>query len=243
MKNLLFAREASMRFRNREEARSLLTERLAQYRGQHPLVLGIPRGGVPLAALVAQRLDGDLDVMLVHKLRAPFQPELAVGSIDESGRVYLAPFAEDLAIDERALDVEKRAQLATLRQRRQRYTAARAPLDIAGRTVILVDDGLATGSTAIAAVRSARAQRAGRIVVAVGVAPPATLSRLRSEADEVVCLYAPPAFGAVGEFFADFSEVTDDDVISLLAASAASTKTRQSPATAADRIGPIPDRR
>jgi predicted phosphoribosyltransferase len=197
-----------------------------------------------MAALVAQRLDGDLDVMLVHKLRAPFQPELAVGSIDESGRVYLAPFAEDLAIDERALDVEKRAQLATLRQRRQRYTAARAPLDVAGRTVILVDDGLATGSTAIAAVRSARAQRAGRIVVAVGVAPPATLSRLRSEADEVVCLHAPPAFGAVGEFFADFSEVTDDDVISLLATSVASARTRQSPApTAADRERPMPERR
>jgi predicted phosphoribosyltransferase len=197
-----------------------------------------------MAALVARRLDGDLDVMLVHKLRAPFQPELAVGSIDESGRVYLAPFAEDLAIDERALDVEKRAQLATLRQRRQRYTAARAPLDVAGRTVILVDDGLATGSTAIAAVRSARAQRAGRIVVAVGVAPPATLSRLRSEADEVVCLHAPPAFGAVGEFFADFSEVTDDDVISLLATSVASARTRQSPApTAADRERPMPERR
>jgi predicted phosphoribosyltransferase len=211
-----------MRFRNREEAASLLAERLDQYRGQRPLVLGIPRGGVPMAAVVARRLEGDLDVMLVHKLRAPFQPELAVGSIDESGRVYLAPFAEDMAIDERALDVEKRAQLATLRQRRQRYTAARAPLDPAGRTVILVDDGLATGSTAIAAVRSARAQRAGRIVVAVGIAPPATLSRLRSEADEVVCLYAPPAFGAVGEFFADFSEVTDDDVVGLLAASVAS---------------------
>jgi predicted phosphoribosyltransferase len=197
-----------------------------------------------MAALVAQRLDGDLDVMLVHKLRAPFQPELAVGSVDESGRVYLTPFADDLAIDERVLDAEKRAQLTTLKQRRQRYTAARAPLDLAGRTVILVDDGLATGSTAIAAVRSARAQRAGRIVVAVGVAPPATLSRLRSEADEVVCLHAPPAFGAVGEFFADFSEVTDDDVISLLATSVASARTRQSPApTAADRERPMPERR
>jgi predicted phosphoribosyltransferase len=220
-----------MRFRNREEAASLLAERLDRYRGQHPLVLGIPRGGVPMAALIARRLEGDLDVMLVHKLRAPFQPELAVGSIDESARVYLAPFAEDLAIDERALDAEKREQLATLRQRRQHYTAARAPSDPAGRTVILVDDGLATGSTAIAAVRSARAQRAGRIVVAVGVAPPATLSRLRSEADEVVCLYAPPAFGAVGEFLADFSEVTDDDVINLLAASTAATGTLKSSAS------------
>jgi predicted phosphoribosyltransferase len=205
-----------MRFQNREEAAALLAEQLDQYRAQRPLVLGIPRGGMPMAALIARRLDADLDVMLVHKLRAPFQPELAVGSVDESGRVYLAPFAEGVAIDERALDAEKRAQLATLRERRMRYTAARPPLDVSGRTVILVDDGLATGATAIAAVRSARAQRAARIVVAVGVAPPAAISRLRREADEVVCLYAPSEFGAVGEFFADFSEVTDDDVVRLL---------------------------
>jgi predicted phosphoribosyltransferase len=209
-----------VRFQNREEAAALLAERLDGYRGQRTLVVGIPRGGMPMAALIARRLDADLDVMLVHKLRAPFQPELAVGSIDESGRVYMAPFAEDLAIDERALDAEKRAQLATLRARRERYTAARPPFDVSGRTVILVDDGLATGSTAIAAVRSARAQRASRIVVAVGVAPPATVSRLRREADEVVCLYVPSEFGAVGEFFADFSEVTDDAVVRLLAEAA-----------------------
>jgi predicted phosphoribosyltransferase len=219
-----------MQFRNREEAASLLAERLKRYRGTRPVVLGIPRGGVPMAAIVAARLDAELDVMLVHKLRAPFQPELAVGSIDESGRVYLAPFAEDLAIEARALDAEKREQLATIRQRRARYTAARAPVELAGRTVILVDDGLATGSTAIAAIRSARAQRAGRIVVAVGVAPPETVTRLRTEADEVVCLHAPPRFGAVGEFFDDFSEVTDADVIRLLAASVSSPQAPNSPA-------------
>ena len=206
-----------MRFRNREEAASLLAERLKQYSGRHPVVLGIPRGGMPMARVIAQRLAADLDVMLVHKLRAPFQPELAVGSIDEAGRVYLAPFAGDLAIAEDDLDAEKREQLATLKRRRERYTAAHPRVSLAGRTVILVDDGLATGATAIAAVRAARAERASRIVVAVGVAPSATLSRLGEEADEVVCLHAPAEFRAVGEFFADFSEVTDDDVVRLLA--------------------------
>jgi predicted phosphoribosyltransferase len=212
-----------MRFRNRTEAAALLAARLDRYLDERPLVLGIPRGGMPMASVIANHLGADLDAVLVHKLRAPFQPELALGSIDEAGRVYLAPFADDLPIDEDALDEEKRTQLATLRQRRARYTAARPPINPAGRSVIIVDDGLATGSTAIAAIRSARAQRAARIIVAVAVAPPETIDRLRAEADKVVCLYAPEHFGAVGQFFDDFSEVSDDDVVKLLAAPAAQT--------------------
>jgi predicted phosphoribosyltransferase len=207
-----------MRFRNREDAASQLAGRLEKYRGRHPLVLGIPRGGMPMAALIADRLGGDLDVMLVHKLRAPFQPELALGSVDEAGRVYLTATARELAIDEKALEAEKQEQLATLKRRRERYTAAHPRVGLAGRVVILVDDGLATGSTAIAAVRAARGEQPEKIVVAVGVAPPETLGRLQREADEVVCLHAPAQFWAVGEFFADFSEVTDDDVVRILAA-------------------------
>ncbi len=207
-----------MRFRNRAEAAERLADRLQAYRGQRPLVLGIPRGGVPMAATIADRLDGDLDVMLVHKLRAPFQPELAIGSIDEAGHVYMAPFAADFGIGARAIETETAAQLATLRQRRERYTAAHPRLDLAGRTVMLVDEGLATVSTAIAAVRAARAQRAARVIVAVAVAPPDTVARLRAVADEVVCLHAPAAFGAVGAFFDDFSEVSDDDVVARLRA-------------------------
>ena len=207
-----------MRFRNREEAALLLVDRLEACRGQRPVVLGIPRGGVPMAATIADRLGGELDVMLVHKLRAPVQPELAIGSIDEAGRVYLTPFAAGLRLTERELDAEKRVQLDMLRERRRRYTAAHPRVDVAGRVVILVDDGLATGSTAIAAIRAARAERATRIVVAVAVAPPETLARLRKDADEVVCLHAPPDFRAVGQFFEDFSEVSDDDVVRLLTA-------------------------
>jgi predicted phosphoribosyltransferase len=218
-----------MRFRNREQAAEQLAQRLSRYRGQHPLVLGIPRGGVPMAAIVADRLAGDLDVMLVHKLRAPFQPELAVGSIDESGQVYLAPFAAELNLSERELEAEKKLQLGTLKSRRERYTAAHPRVAIAGRTVILVDDGLATGSTAIAAIRAARAAHPQEIVVAVGVAPATTISRLRDEADDVVCLWVPTDFGAVGEFFEDFSEVTDQEVINLLA--------RRAPVPAGTRSG------
>lgn len=215
-----------MRFRNREHAASLLAERLKQYRGSRPVVLGIPRGGMPMARIIADQLGADLDVMLVHKLRAPFQPELALGSIDEAGRVYLAPFAGHVGLSERDLDAEKREQLATLKRRRERYTAAHPRVSLSGRTVILVDDGLATGATAIAAIRAARAEHAGPIVVAVGVAPRTTLSRLQTEADEVVCLQTPAEFQAVGEFFADFSEVSDDDVVRLLA------EARAQPATA-----------
>jgi predicted phosphoribosyltransferase len=206
-----------MRFRDRAEAASLLADELERHSADRPLVLGIPRGGVPMASLIARRLDGDLDVMLVHKLRAPFQPELAVGSVDEAGRVYLTPFAEELGIDAGTLEAETQAQLTTLRSRRARYTAAHAPAPLSNRTVILVDDGLATGSTAIAAIRAARAAGAARVIIAVGVAPPDTITRLRREADEVVCLYAPHDFAAVGQFFEDFSEVTDDEVVKLLA--------------------------
>ena len=169
-----------------------------------------------MAATIADALGGDLDVVLVHKLRAPYQPELAVGAIDESGRVYLAPFARQLGISDDELEVEKQEQLTLLRRRRATYASWRPPIDPNGRTVILVDEGLATGSTAIAAVRAVRAQGAARVVMAIGVAPPETLQMLQRAADEVVCLHSPEAFGAVGAFFDDFSEVTDDEVIACL---------------------------
>jgi len=203
-----------MRFRNREEAAALLAARLAAYRGRHPLVLGVPRGAVPMARIIADALDGDLDVELVRKLRAPGQPELAIGAVDEAGSVLKGAYF-DVASDEYIAE-EIRIQQEILRKRRMLYTADRKAVDPAGRIAILVDDGLATGSSMLSAIRSARRRKPQKIVVAIGVAPTTTLARLQREADEIVCLYSTDAFQAVGQFFDDFSEVTDDMVVDAL---------------------------
>lgn len=203
----------------------LLGERLASYETAHPLVLGIPRGGVVMADIVGTRLHADVDVMLVRKLRAPFQPELALGAIDEGGQVHLTEFAGEMGLGPDDLAAERREQMATLRARRQLYTGDRTPHSLAGRTVILVDDGLATGSTALAAVRAARGQQASRVVVAAAVAPPATVQALGTEADDVVVLFTPEYFAAVGAFFDDFSEVSDEDVVRILRRHATSART------------------
>jgi predicted phosphoribosyltransferase len=203
-----------MRFRNREEAARLLADRLIGYRGQHPLVLGVPRGAVPMARIIAEALDGDLDVVLVRKLRAPGQPELAIGAVDEAGRVLKGAYFSSASDD--YIREEIHAQQEILRKRRALYTKTRMPVSAAGRTAIVVDDGIATGSSMISALRSVRAQHPGKVVVAIGVAPTETLARLRHEADEVVCLHSTDAFFAVGQFFADFSEVTDDMVVAAL---------------------------
>jgi predicted phosphoribosyltransferase len=203
-----------MRFKNREEAARLLAERLTAYRGSNPLVLGVPRGGVPMARIIADTLGGDLDVVLIRKLRAPGQPELAIGAVDETGTVLKGEYF-DLATDE-YLQEEVRRQLEILRARRNAYTRAHPPIDPAGRIVIIVDDGIATGSSMLAAIRAVRAKKPRKIVVAIGVAPTSTLERLRKEADEVVCLYDTERFYAVGQFFEDFSEVSDDMVIEEL---------------------------
>jgi predicted phosphoribosyltransferase len=204
-----------MKFANRDEAAALLAERLAAYRGRRPLVLGVPRGAVPMARVIAAALDGDLDVVLVRKLRAPGQPELAIGAVDEHGAIVRGELFE--AVSEDYVGEEVRAQLDVLRRRRALYTGACAPQDPAGRIVIIVDDGVATGSSMLAAIRSVRSHKPHKIVVAIGVAPPATLTALRAEADEVVCLHEAPYFEAVGQFFADFSEVGDEKVVEALA--------------------------
>ncbi len=203
-----------MRFKNRDEAATLLAERLAAYKGQNPLILGVPRGAVPMAGIIADALGGELDVVLVRKLRAPGQPELAIGAVDEAGAVLKGRYF-DVAHEE-YLREEVRTQRDILRARRQMYTRAQKAIDPAGRIVVIVDDGIATGSSMLAAIHSVRARKPRKIVVAIGVAPAQSLAQIRAEADEMVCLLAPVDFVAVGQFFAEFSEVTDEMVVAAL---------------------------
>jgi predicted phosphoribosyltransferase len=206
-------------FVDRIDAAQRLARALAQYRGQSPLVLAIPRGAVPMGKIIAAALGGELDVVLVRKLRAPFSPEFAVGAIDESGWVYVAPHARAAGADEAYLAREQEEQLALLRQRRAQYTPARAPIDPAGRVAIVIDDGLATGATMIAALHSVRARQPRRLVCAVPVAAPPSLDAVAPNADEVVCLETPIEFHAVGQFYRSFTQVEDEAVIATLAES------------------------
>lgn len=206
----------SAMFADRADAARRLAARLHHVRGRRPLVLAIPRGAVVMGRILADQLAGDLDVALVRKLRAPGQPELAIGAVSETGRVYLADHLVRLPLSRTYVEREVGDQLAALRERSRAYRAVRPRVDPAGRTVILLDDGIATGSTMVAALRALRPERPRRLIVAAAVAPPDTVAKLRRDADEVVCLAMPAWLSAVGEFFRDFSEVTDGEVMAIL---------------------------
>jgi predicted phosphoribosyltransferase len=204
-----------MLFENREHAARLLARRLgAYYKNKNPLVLAIPRGAIGMAEIIADVLGGEMDVVLVHKLGAPGQPELAIGAIDETGNVFLSGYGLD--IDGAYLEAEKRAQLEVLRKRRARYTPSRGPIDPHDRIVIVVDDGIATGSTMTAALRAIRRSKPKKLVGAVAVASPSAARAMSREADAIVCLDVPAEFYAVGQFFEDFSQVSDEEVTAIL---------------------------
>jgi len=211
-------------FRDRLQAAERLADALAAYRGLHALVLAIPRGAVPIGALVAQQLQGELDLVLVRKLHAPGAPEFAVGAVDEAGWTYVAPHAAAVGATAAYLEEQKEDQLHELARRRQLYTPGRGPADVAGRVVIVVDDGLATGATMVAALHALRQRGPKRLVCAVPVASREAVQLVGGHCDEVVCLEAPARFAAVGQFYASFPQLEDEEVVALLAANPPSAR-------------------
>ncbi|MEW2433854.1 phosphoribosyltransferase family protein [Streptomyces caniferus] len=211
-----------MLFTDRADAGHRLAESLQHLQGEDPVVLGLPRGGVPVAFEVARALRAPLDVIVVRKLGVPYQRELGFGAIGEGGvRVISDDIVRRGRLDQADLASVEHAEAAELTRQAERFRAGRPRLDLAGRTAIVVDDGIATGATAAAACQVVRAQGAARVVLAVPVAPPDAAERLRGATDEFVCLSTPFAFSAVGEWYRDFSQTPDDEVVALLARAAA----------------------
>jgi putative phosphoribosyl transferase len=204
-------------FRDRVEAGRRLGEHLTRFKGKDVLVLGIPRGGVPVAAAVARVLDADLDVVVARKLGAPGSPELAIGAVTANGGQFLnEDIVEELEVSAAYIEKVSAEQRAEARRREERFRGGRPAARVPGRTVIVVDDGLATGATMRAAVRSVRSQQPDRLVVAVPVGSHQACDALRSEVDEVVCLYQPDPFWAVGLYYQHFQPTEDDEVQEIL---------------------------
>jgi putative phosphoribosyl transferase len=205
-------------FASRIDAAHRLAERLIDYKDQHPLILAIPRGAVPMGRVLADTLGGELDVVLVRKIGAPGNAEFAVGAVDETGWAYVADHAVRAGADDRYLREQEREQLQLMRRRRAVYTPGRAPIDPRGKLAIVIDDGLATGATMIAALHAVRAKAPRQLICAVPVASQDALKRVRPYADEMICVLAPPDFHSVGQFYRDFDQVDDAEVVEVLAA-------------------------
>lgn len=208
------------RFANRRDAGRRLAERLLPLVDEEPIVLALPRGGVPVADEVARALGAPLEILAVRKLGAPHNPEYGIGAIAEDGtRVFDPEALAALGIDDGTLAAIVAREREELRRRVAAYRGDRAPLELRGKTVIVVDDGVATGVTDTAALRSARRRRPRRLILAVPVAAPESVARLREEADDVFCLLAPAQLYGVGQWYRDFSQVSDAEVIAALSAS------------------------
>lgn len=217
-------------FRNRIDAGRRLAEALRGYQRSDAVVLGIPRGGVPVAAEVARILGLPLDVVVARKLGAPGQPELAIGAVTANGGLYLnQDLIRDLRVDQAYLDHEVERKCAEARDREGRFRGGRPGPALAGRIVIVVDDGLATGATIRAAVQSVRHAGPEKLIVAVPVGAPESCASLRGDVDELVCLWAPDYFMAVGQFYDDFSPTEDDEVERILRAASSHTPATDTP--------------
>jgi putative phosphoribosyl transferase len=207
-------------FADRSEAGRQLAENLRRFAGASPLVLALPRGGVPVAFEVARALGAELDVVLVRKLGAPHHPEYGIGAVVDGDDPQLVLNEEALAVVRPSAEyiaAEQQRELAEIERRRKLYLGDRAPVPVKGRTVIVVDDGIATGGTARAALKALRKAGAGHVVLAVPVAPADTIDRIAGDADEIVCLAAPERFHAVGLHYDDFRQTSDEEVVRLLA--------------------------
>lgn len=207
-------------FRNRRDAGVRLALALETYKARRPVVMALPRGGVPVAAEVATALDAPLDLVLVRKIGVPIQPELAMGAVADGGTPTVVRNEEVIrlaGVDEEAFKRAQDRELREIERRRHTYLGDRPPIDVAGRLVIVVDDGIATGATTRAALRSVAARKPSALVLAVPVAPPSAAAELRLEVDELVCLETPEDFFAIGTYYDDFSQVSDDEVRRLLA--------------------------
>lgn len=206
-------------YADRVAAGKLLAEKLLEHKGESPVVAGLPRGGVVVAAEIARRLSCPLDVIVAGKLRAPFNPELAIGAIAEDGHVYLNKGVIDGAfVSEAHIEKEKKARIKAVLEKLELYRKVKAKTPLGGRTVIIVDDGLATGSTMIAAVQAAKAEGAAKIIVAVPGGPIDTIERIRGmeEVDKVVCPVIPEMFFAVSQLYLDFTQTEDSEVEEIL---------------------------
>lgn len=212
-----------MTFADRQDAGSRLADALEHLRGQPVVVLALPRGGVPVAAEIAARLAAPLDLLLVRKIGVPWQPELAMGAVVDGAEPIIVR-NEDIirlaGISQSQFEAVCQREVAEIERRRRRYLAGRPPADVAGKVVIVVDDGIATGATVRAALRGLAGRRPGRIVLAVPVAPPDTIIQFEALADEVICLAQPQHFAAIGAHYRDFRQLDDDEVIAVLAAHA-----------------------
>jgi putative phosphoribosyl transferase len=208
-----------MPFQDRLEAGRRLAVKLAGHKGEDIIVFALPRGGVPVAAPVAEALRAPLDLVLVRKIGVPFQPELAMGAVADGGHPVIVRNEDVIrmaGVSEADFETACRRELVEIERRRRVYFQGRARPEAEGRVAIVIDDGVATGATTRAALRAVRARRPKSIILATPVAPPDALAALRGEADETVCLEVHENFGAIGQFYADFHQLDDEEVISAL---------------------------